>query len=211
VWIALIAFALIGIVALQLLVLSLNASIGRALVREAALQRANAALGIESSEAAGGERVETRAARLGMELVPIASLRFLASDPRENVARAAAALNAPVHTASSASAVAPASSDASASGEGEASSTSTSGTASAGASAGTTSPSSESTVAPAPASASSESAAASTSPSATVTAPPASTPATTASGASTQATQASSAGGVGVAGAGEPDQRLGAG
>ncbi len=44
IWIALIAFALIGIVTLQLLVLQLNAGIGRALVREAQLQRENAAL-----------------------------------------------------------------------------------------------------------------------------------------------------------------------
>ena len=53
VWIALIAFALIGIVTLQLLVLQLNAGIGRALARQAQLQRENAALSIESSELAG--------------------------------------------------------------------------------------------------------------------------------------------------------------
>jgi cell division protein FtsL len=98
-WIALIAFALIGIVTLQLLVLALNASIGHVLVREAQLQRENAALSIENSELAGGERVESQAARLGMELVPMASLRFLAVDPRTDVARAAAALNTPVQGA----------------------------------------------------------------------------------------------------------------
>jgi cell division protein FtsL len=103
VWIVLIAFALIGIVTLQLLVLALNASIGHALVRAAQLQRENAALSIEDSELAGGERVESRAARLGMELVPMSSLRFLAVDPRTDVARAAAALNTPVQTAGAAS------------------------------------------------------------------------------------------------------------
>ncbi len=96
-WIVLIAFALIGIVTLQLLVLKLNASIGRALVHEAQLQRENAALSIESSELAAGERVESQAARLGMELVPVGALRFLAVDPRADVARAAAALSTPVH------------------------------------------------------------------------------------------------------------------
>ncbi|HTC73616.1 MAG TPA: hypothetical protein VK655_12075, partial [Solirubrobacteraceae bacterium] len=65
IWIGVITFALIGIVTLQLLVLQLNASIGRSLVREAQLQRTNAALSIEGSELAGGERVETRAALLG--------------------------------------------------------------------------------------------------------------------------------------------------
>jgi cell division protein FtsL len=99
IWIALIAFALIGIVTLQLLVLQLNASIGRTLVREAQLQRENAAYSIENSELASGERVESQAGRLGMSLVPIGALRFLTSDPRADIARAAAALNAPVHGA----------------------------------------------------------------------------------------------------------------
>lgn len=98
IWIALIAFALIGIVMLQLLVLQLNANMGRALVREAQLQRENAALSIEGSELAGGERVESKAARLGMQLVPMGSLRFLTSYPPADIARAAAALNTPVHT-----------------------------------------------------------------------------------------------------------------
>jgi cell division protein FtsL len=101
IWIAVIAFALIGIVTLQLLVLQLNASIGRSLVREAQLQRANAALSIESSELSAGERVESQAARLGMQLVPLDALRFLTAHPRADVARAAAALKAPVHAAGS--------------------------------------------------------------------------------------------------------------
>lgn len=100
-WIALIAFALIGIVTLQLLVLRLNASIGRALVHEAQLQRENAALSIESSELAAGERVESQAARLGMQLVPVGALRFLTIDPKTDIARAAAALSAPVQASTS--------------------------------------------------------------------------------------------------------------
>jgi cell division protein FtsL len=103
-WIALITFALIGIVTLQLLVLKLNANIGRALVREGQLQRENAALSIESSELAAGERVESRAARLGMQLVPEGELRFLSINPSSDIARAAAALSAPVHTSSGGSA-----------------------------------------------------------------------------------------------------------
>jgi cell division protein FtsL len=102
-WIALIAFALIGIVTLQLLVLRLNANIGRALVREAQLQRANAALSIESSELAAGERVESLTAKLGMELVPEGDLRFLSINPRADVVRAAATLSKPVQTTSSTS------------------------------------------------------------------------------------------------------------
>jgi hypothetical protein len=97
-WIALITFALLGIVTLQLLVLRLNANIGHALVRESQLQRENAALSIESSELASGERVEFQAAHLGMELVPEGSLRFLTSDSHSDIARAVAALKAPVHS-----------------------------------------------------------------------------------------------------------------
>jgi cell division protein FtsL len=100
IWIAVIAFALIGIVTLQLLVLQLNANIGRALVREAQLQRENTALSIEGSELAGGERVEAKAVRLGMQLVPVGALRFLTSYPPADIARAAAALSTPVHTTS---------------------------------------------------------------------------------------------------------------
>ncbi len=106
IWIALIAFALIGIVTLQLLVLQLNAGIGRALVREAQLQRENAAYSVENSELASGERVESQAAQLGMELVPVGALRFLGSDPRADIARAAAALRTPVHSADEQSATA---------------------------------------------------------------------------------------------------------
>lgn len=102
-WIALIAFALIGIVTLQLLVLKLNANIGHALVQEGQLQRENAALSIESSELAAGERVESQAVHLGMQLVPEGALRFLSIDPHADIARAAAALSAPVHSASTSS------------------------------------------------------------------------------------------------------------
>ena len=77
-----IAFALIGIVTLQLGLLKLNGGIGRALEREAQLQRENAALSIENSELASGERVESQAARLGMSSCRSAALRFLTADRR---------------------------------------------------------------------------------------------------------------------------------
>ncbi len=69
-WIGLVAFALIGIVTLQLGLLKLNAGIGRALEHEAVLQRENAALSIENSELATSDRVTSWAVRLGMEPVP---------------------------------------------------------------------------------------------------------------------------------------------
>jgi hypothetical protein len=97
-WIGVVAFALIGIVTLQLGLLELNRGIGRSLERESALQRQNAALSVENSELAAGDKVEARAQTLGMELVPVGSLRFLGSNPRADIARAAAALQSPVHS-----------------------------------------------------------------------------------------------------------------
>lgn len=108
-WIALVAFALIGIVTLQLLLLTLNGDIGRALEREALLQRENAAMSIEDSELAAGERVEAQAAHLGMQLVPAGALRFLSATPPGVLGRAATALSAPLQSTSTPSAEAGAS------------------------------------------------------------------------------------------------------
>lgn len=91
-WIAFVAFALIGIVTMQLGLLKLNGGIGRALEHQALLQRENAALSIEDSELAGGAPVQSRAARIGMELAPLRGLVFLAVRPGVDPARAATAL-----------------------------------------------------------------------------------------------------------------------
>jgi cell division protein FtsL len=93
-WIGIVAFALIGIVTLQLGLLKLNSGIGRSLQRESMLQRENAALSIENSELAAGARVESQAQGLGMRLLPTGGPRFLASDPHGDVSRAAQALQA---------------------------------------------------------------------------------------------------------------------
>jgi cell division protein FtsL len=98
-WIALVAFALIGIVTMQLGLLKLSGGIGRAIEREALLQRENAALSIENSELAAGERVQSLATRLGMEFVPAGALRFLAANPRTDLTKGAAALTASAHAA----------------------------------------------------------------------------------------------------------------
>jgi hypothetical protein len=93
VWIGLVAFALIGIVTLQLGLLRLNGGIGRALEHEAMLQRENAALSIENSELSAGERIESRAARLGMVDVSAGALSFLVAHPHSAAAKAAAVLS----------------------------------------------------------------------------------------------------------------------
>ena len=104
IWIGLVAFALIGIVTLQLGLLKLNATIGRALEHEALLQRQNAALQIENSELAADREVVSRAERLGMVSVPLQALRFVSADPRRDPSRAAAALRSATPSASAESA-----------------------------------------------------------------------------------------------------------
>jgi hypothetical protein len=115
-WIGIVAFALIGIVTMQLGLLKLNAGIGRALEHEAALQREDSALSVENSEVAAGDTVELQAAHMGMQLIPAGALRFLsARGPAGVLARAVAAAKAPASaastTASSGSSGAPESSE----------------------------------------------------------------------------------------------------
>ena len=101
-WIGLVAFALIGIVTMQLGLLKLNAGIGRALEHETSLQRENSALSVENSEIEAGDTVELQAAHMGMQLIPAGALRFLsAGDPGAQVDRAAAVLRARASAATS--------------------------------------------------------------------------------------------------------------
>jgi hypothetical protein len=109
IWIAVVAFALIGIVTLQLGLLKLNASIGRGLEHEALLQRENAALSIENSEIAASARVESRAQAAGMELVPPGLLRFLSVRPGHDATQAAALVSKPLGTSTAGSVETPAS------------------------------------------------------------------------------------------------------
>lgn len=107
VWIGIIAFALIGIVTLQLGLLKLNSGIGRALENEASLQRQNAALSVENSELAAGSRVESQAEQLGMRLVSVGGLQFLSSHARSEIPHAASALqSAPAREAAASHAAA---------------------------------------------------------------------------------------------------------
>jgi hypothetical protein len=103
-WIGLLAFALIGIVAMQLMVLKLNAGIGATLEREAALQRTNAQLGIEAATGTGEGRIEPLAAATGMTFAPSGSVHFVASNPAADIGHAAAALSAPIQLHESAAA-----------------------------------------------------------------------------------------------------------
>src|SRR5262249_3176746 len=75
-WIGVVAFALIGIVAMQLWIVKLGTGIGRALETEARLQRENSVLSIEDAEFSAGERVEALAAARGMVPSAPGTVRF---------------------------------------------------------------------------------------------------------------------------------------
>jgi hypothetical protein len=188
VWIVVIAFALIGIVTMQLVLLKLNAGIGRSLVRETLLQRENATLSAENSEVAAGEQIEGQAEHEGMELIPAGALRFLTANPSSDIGKAAAALSAPLAATSSTGGEATAS-DSSSTGEATGASTTSTGEATSSATTGEASaPASDTTEAPATSEATSTEAAA---------AAPAATSETPASGASTSSPTGASAGSAG--------------
>jgi hypothetical protein len=99
-WLALVVFALIGIVTLQLTLLKLNGAVGRGLQSQALLQRENATLSIENSEMAATERIQSRAAQMGMEFASSGALRFLTANPASDLKRSASVLSAPLHSSS---------------------------------------------------------------------------------------------------------------
>jgi len=142
-WIALVAFALIGIVTMQLGLLKLNAGIGRALEHVASLQRENAGLSVEDSSFAAGDAVQLQAAHLGMQIAPSGTTRFLSGhDPGGEAARAAAALRADATRA--AEAVAPSAEAPAPTGEAVSAGTEASAPTGEAASAGTEAPAGES-------------------------------------------------------------------
>lgn len=94
VWIGVIAFALIGIVTMQLVLLKLNTGIGNALERTSALQRENSALSVAVSEAGSAEAIENEARSAGMLPLPPGQLHFLTAGGAATARDAAKALRA---------------------------------------------------------------------------------------------------------------------
>jgi hypothetical protein len=86
-WIAPIGFLLMGIVAMQVSLLELNAGIGRDVERSASLQRRNGELRAEVSRLSSSERIQTQAGALGMVMPPAGAVSYLRaggpSDARE--------------------------------------------------------------------------------------------------------------------------------
>lgn len=96
VWIGLIAFVLIGLVATQVSLLKLNAGIGRAVETVSTLERSNAALRSEVSRLSAGERIASLAASKDLVMPAPADVTYLrARDAAGDAARAARRMRAP--------------------------------------------------------------------------------------------------------------------
>ena len=76
-WLGVLAFALIGIVFMQVSLLKLNAGIGRAVERAALLDRENADLRDVVSRLGSDERLQAEAEKMGLVLPPAGSVVFL--------------------------------------------------------------------------------------------------------------------------------------
>jgi hypothetical protein len=90
---------LVGIVAMQVEVLKLNAGIGRALERSTTLQSRNEQLRAAVAGEADDQRIESKAAHMGMVMPPPAAIRFLQRHPLADVAKAITSIHAPDPTA----------------------------------------------------------------------------------------------------------------
>ena len=81
-------FALIGIVAMQLVVLRFNTQIGKGLERKANLQREISSLQVATSALSAGERVQQLAARRGMQAGAPGSVQFVGAQTSDAAAAA---------------------------------------------------------------------------------------------------------------------------
>jgi hypothetical protein len=94
-WIPVLGVLLAGIVAMQVEILKLGTSMGRAMERSATLQTRNESLQASVASLADDQRVERMAAGMGMVIPSPDSLAFLSGNPNRDVGRAIANIHAP--------------------------------------------------------------------------------------------------------------------
>ncbi|MFP5364133.1 MAG: hypothetical protein ACLGI5_15550 [Thermoleophilia bacterium] len=95
-WVVIVAFGLIGIVAMQVSMLKLNNGIGRAVETAATLERSNATLRGEISRLSSGDRIHAMAATRGFVMPEPADVTYLrAATPSADGRRAAKRMRAP--------------------------------------------------------------------------------------------------------------------
>jgi len=94
-WIPVLGVMLAGIVAMQVEVLKLGASMGRSLERNSVLSSRNAALRQSVTSLGDDQRIEQLAASMGMVMAPAQAVSFLAAHPDGNAGRALANIHEP--------------------------------------------------------------------------------------------------------------------
>ena len=95
-WVVIIGVGLIGIVAMQVSMLKLNAGIGRAVETVTTLERSNASLKGEVSRLSAGDRIQALAGQKGFVMPEPADVTYLrAGDKRADGVRAARRMGAP--------------------------------------------------------------------------------------------------------------------
>jgi hypothetical protein len=94
-WIPVLGVMLAGIVAMQVEVLKLGASMGRALEQNTALSGRNAALRSSVATLGDDQRIEQLAASMGMVMAPPQAVSFLAAHSDANAGKALANIHAP--------------------------------------------------------------------------------------------------------------------
>jgi hypothetical protein len=94
-WIPLLGVMLAGIVAMQVEVLKLGASMGRSLEQNSVLSSRNAALRQSVATLGDDQRIERLAASMGMVMPPAQAIGFLAASPDGNSGRALANIHEP--------------------------------------------------------------------------------------------------------------------
>jgi cell division protein FtsL len=97
-WIPLLGVLLVGIVAMQVEVLKLNAGIGRALEQTTSLQNRNEQLQAAVARGADDQRIESMAAHMGMVMPQPAAIRFLQRHPVADVEKAISNIHVPSAT-----------------------------------------------------------------------------------------------------------------
>jgi cell division protein FtsL len=94
-WIALIAVALIGIVAMQVHLLKLNGGIGRAVEHSATLERQNSELRSAVAALSSQERIQGAAAQLGLVMPPAGDVRYVRARGPVDARRAVKTMRTP--------------------------------------------------------------------------------------------------------------------
>jgi cell division protein FtsL len=96
VWIGIVAFGLIGLVAMQVSLLKLNSGIGRAVQTASTLERSNSTLRAEISTLSAGDRIQRLAEARGMVMPAPSDIAYLhAGDTHGDAIRAARQMRAP--------------------------------------------------------------------------------------------------------------------